>query len=43
MHAARALLAKKEDKKEWGFLLVDAANAFNDSSHITYLWTVRYR
>ena len=42
-HAARALYAKKEDKEEWGFLLVDAANAFNTNNCIAYLWTVWHR
>ena len=39
VHAAQALYAEKEDKEEWGFLLVDTANAFNAGNRITCLWT----
>ena len=37
VHTARALFAEKEDEEEWGFLLVDAANAFNDGNRIACL------
>ena len=40
---ARALFAEKEDEEEWGFLLVDAANAFNGGNRIACIWTVRHR
>ena len=43
VHAARALFTEKEEKKEWGFLLVDATNAFNAGNRIACLWTVRHR
>ena len=42
MHATRDLCSKKEDKEEWGFLLVDATNAFNVGNRIACLWTARY-
>ena len=40
MHAARTLFAEKDGEEEWGFILVDAANAFNAGNRITYLWIV---
>ena len=43
VHVDRDLFAEKEENEEWAFLLVDAANAFNASNRIAYLWTVRYR
>ena len=42
VHAARALYAEKEDKEEWGFLLVDAANVFNTGNRIACLLTARH-
>ena len=37
VHAERSLFAEKEDKEEWGFLLVDATNAFNAGNRIACL------
>ena len=34
VHADRALLAEKDDEEEWGFLIVDAVNAFNTGNRI---------
>ena len=42
MHATQALYAEMQDKEEWGFLLVDAANAFNANNRIACLWTARH-
>ena len=42
VHAARALFTEKEEKKEWGFLLVDATNVFNTGNRIACLWMVRH-
>ena len=43
VHTTRTLFAEKEDKEEWGFLLVDTANEFNAGNRIACLWTVRHR
>ena len=32
-----------EAEKEWGFLLVDARNAFNEGNRTAMLWTIRHR
>ena len=44
VHAVRAMEAIHQDddpEEEWGFLLVDAANAFNAGNRTAILWTVR--
>ena len=40
VHAVRAMAAIRPDEEEWGFLLVDAANAFNAGNRTAILWTV---
>ena len=42
VHAVRAMWKATEDNEEWGFLLVDAANAFNAGNRTAILWTVRH-
>ena len=42
VHAVRAMAAIRPDEEEWGFLLVDAANAFNAGNRTAILWTVRH-
>ena len=42
VHAARSLWEENEEEEEWGFLLVDAANAFNACNRIAAMWTVRH-
>ena len=42
IHAARAEWIEHEEDEEWGFLLVDARNAFNEGNRTAILWTVRH-
>ena len=42
IHAAREAWKENEDDEEWGFLLVDAKNAFNEGNRIAFLWTIRH-
>jgi hypothetical protein len=43
IHAIKELWAMHEQEEEWGFLLVDARNAFNEACRIAMLWTVRHK
>ena len=43
VHAVRALWDEHEEDDDWGFLLVDARNAFNEGNRYCLLWTVRHR
>jgi len=42
IHAAKLLWQEHAHAEEWGFLLVDAKNAFNEGSRILTLWTIRH-
>ena len=42
IHAINKLWGEHEEEEEWGFLLVDARNAFNEGNRIMILWTVRH-
>ena len=42
VHAMSSLWDYNEDNDEWGFLLVDARNAFNEINRTATLWTVRH-
>eukprot|EP00978_Attheya_sp_CCMP212_P013894 scaffold35059_cov31-Attheya_sp.AAC.1 len=42
IHAVNELWGAHEEEDEWGFLLVDATNAFNEGNCIMILWTVRH-
>ena len=43
IHAMRCLWQELGGDEEWGFLLVDARNAFNEGNRTIFLWTVRHR
>jgi hypothetical protein len=40
IHAINELWRQQKEEEEWGFLLVDAANAFNELNWMAMLWTI---
>ena len=42
IHAARQAWTDNEEDEEWGFLLVDARNAFNEGNRSAFMWTIRH-
>jgi hypothetical protein len=42
IHAIRNLWEQCQAEEEWGFLLVDARNAFNELNRTVMLWTIRH-
>ena len=40
IHALQLLWQQHAQEEDWGFLLVDAHNAFNEENRTTMLWTV---
>jgi hypothetical protein len=42
IHAINELWRQHKEEEEWGFLLVDAANAFNELNRTAMLWTIRH-
>eukprot|EP00978_Attheya_sp_CCMP212_P035431 scaffold154276_cov33-Attheya_sp.AAC.2 len=43
IHAINKLWGEHEEEEEWGFLLVDATNAFNEGNRMMILWSVRHK
>jgi hypothetical protein len=43
IHAMRSLWKAHAEEEKWGFLLVDAGNAFNEGNRMAMLWTVRHQ
>ena len=40
IHDMRLLWAQNSQEDDWGFLLIDAWNAFNEENQIAMLWSV---
>jgi hypothetical protein len=43
IHAMQALWDLHKTEENWGFLLMDASNAFNEQNRIETLWAVRHK
>jgi hypothetical protein len=43
IHATQALWNLHETEENWGFLLIDAFNSFNEQNRIEMLWVVRHQ
>ena len=43
IHAMRVLWEEHAQEVDWGFLLIDARNAFNEENHTAILWAVRHK
>jgi hypothetical protein len=43
MHAINHLWKEHEEENDWGFLLVDAKNAFNEMNGVAMLWVIRHK
>ena len=41
IHAMRVLWEEHQNEEDWGFLLIDARNAFNEENRTAMLWDVR--
>ena len=41
IHAMRVLWEEHRKEEDWGFLLIDARNAFNEENRTAMLWDVR--
>ena len=42
IHSMRLLWEQHSQEEEWGFLLIDAYNAFNEENRTAMLWAVRH-
>ena len=43
IHAILVLWEEQETEEDWGFLLIEARNAFNEENWTTMLWAVRHK
>ena len=43
VHAVNALWDVHQHDDDWGFLLVDTRNAFNEGNRTAFMWTIRHR
>ena len=42
IHVMRVLWEEHQTEEDWGFLLIDARNAFNEENRTSMLWAVRH-
>ena len=42
VHMVRIMRQQHAQDEEWGFLVIDAHNAFNEDNHTAMLWEVRH-
>ena len=42
IHAMRVLWEEHKTEEDWGYLLIDARNAFNEGNRTAMLWAVRH-
>ena len=42
IHAAHLQWAQHSQEEDWGFLLIDARNTFNEEKRTAMLWAVRH-
>ena len=42
IHAMRVLFEEHWEEEDWGYLLIDACNAFNEENRTAMLWAVRH-
>jgi hypothetical protein len=40
IHAIDELWKQRKEEEEWGFLLIDASNAFDEINRTSMLWTI---
>ena len=43
IHAMQLLWEQHKQEENWGFLLIDAQNAFNSQNHYQMLWVVQHK
>ena len=43
VHAVNALWDVHQHDDDWGFLLVDARNTFNEGNRTAFMWAIRHR
>ena len=42
IHAMRVLWEEQKTEEDWGFLIIDALNAFNEENRTAMIWAVRH-
>ena len=42
IHVVRSLWQQHAQEEDWGFLLIDTRNTFNEENHKAMLWEVRH-
>ena len=43
IHAVRLLWQQNSQEEDWGFILIDARNGFNEENQTAMLWEVRHK